>query len=178
MSKEGKEVHYFDRKVAGPINLSKEEEEGYWAMLQTIWGIVMNTEELRASLPAVKLQKAAHILQDPALDPGFEELRLLTLQVLRGNLQYWTYVLPCLRAGLGTVDKLLGLCRPGDPMLHPRDSSNEAEVAYESLEETVELLRLLVSQPDRWDSVFTNSFMGMLSIPEQLAYSITSASSY
>ena len=108
------------------------------------------------------MQKTAFILADRELDPGFDQLKLHTLQVLRGNLQHWSYVIPAVKPELGVVNRMLGLGVEGDLYLCPRESSSSAALAYEDLEETVELLRLLVAIPKRWESDFTNAFGGML----------------
>ncbi len=83
--------------------------EGVWNVEQTVWGVNMNTETRTTSLPPVRLVKASYILADPELDPGFEHLKLRTVQVLRGNLQAWKVVLAAVAPEMGVCDRLLGL---------------------------------------------------------------------
>ena len=103
------------------------------------------------------------------LNPGLQGLKLKTLQALRGNLQFWTYVLPGLRPELGVVDRLLSLCHADDPAVDLKCPAEEAERAYQDLEDTVELMRLLSAGPERWRSTFTGAFTSMLDPAERLA---------
>ena len=89
----------------------------------------MNTETETCSLPEAKLLKASFVIGDEALDPGIGDLLIHTVQVLRGNLQYWLLVLPCLRTELAACNRLLGMTRVGGPLVVPRGDAAEAEAA-------------------------------------------------
>ena len=140
------------RLVFGPSSIyeKKDKEEGIWATTSTVWGLVFDTVRRTVTLPALKLVKAFHVLNDPELDEGLEGLKLHTVQVLRGNLQYWTRVNAALKAELTTCDRLLRMARPGDPYLTPKGSAEEAERNLQDFAASVELQRLLVANPETW----------------------------
>ena len=53
------------------------------------------------------MEKAAFLLADSQLDSGCEEISHKLLEQHRGNQQYWSLVMPPLRALLGAADALM-----------------------------------------------------------------------
>ena len=107
-------------------------------------------------------------IRDPELDPGLPNLRAITVQRGRGNLQHWRVVVPAIDPELKAWDKVLGIVVQGEEFIIPRGSAKGANLAFRDLEDSVELLRLLIADQSNWESTFVSSFASMLSVPERL----------
>ena len=90
------------------INMEKDRIEGEFRTCQTCWGLDFDTEAGTVRIPERRITKGAHLLADPAYEPGNKEVTLLQLQRLRGTAQSWVPVLPSLKAELKAIDVFLG----------------------------------------------------------------------
>ena len=95
--------------------------------------------------------QAFHLLHDPAADPGVRHLPLRLAMQLRGNAEYWVLVLPSLAVELKVMDLMLSA--PEGVTVHTEDT--QPERVWRDWEETCELCRLHVANPDTWDTRFT-----------------------
>ena len=86
------------RNALGPKTLNEEKDlvEGRLEVEKLIWGLNYNTERGTRALPAVKLEKASHLLHLPEFDHGNTQIPLKLIQELRGNQQFWLAVIPSL----------------------------------------------------------------------------------
>ena len=108
-----------------------------------------------ATLPREKINKAVFILSDPEFDPGLQGLKVITVQWLRGNMQFWVVVASSIRTEFKAVDGVLGLVQEGEGLVFPRKAGEEGQRRVQAFEEAVELLRLAVSLPETWSSTFS-----------------------
>ena len=118
---------------AKAVNRKKDAEEGSPETEKLLWGLQYDTEKGReeneglaaslrssgksiqgtflrgcVSLPAVKLEKAFHILAQPIFDRGSYRVQEKELQILGGNQQFWLAIKPQLAPLVGATHALVG----------------------------------------------------------------------
>ena len=149
------------------INPEKDKVEGALETRKLIWGLIYDTETCTRSLPAAKIEKAFYLLHLPEFDTGNTQVPLKLMQELRGNQQYWLAVFPGLAPYLGATNDLLG---PPDEkgMAVPRGDNLEA--VWAGFWEAIELQRLLIDNQGVWETRFTHSLVGSLSLSEYLTF--------
>ena len=158
------------RNTLGPSTLNEEKDliEGKFEVEKLIWGLNYNTEKGTRSLPAVKLEKASHLLHLPHFDHGNRQIPLKLVQELRGNQQFWLAVMPSLGPLLQATNELLG---PPDAEGYAvaRGDEFEKERTWQRFWEAVELQRLLVDNRAVWEARFTHPLLESLSVEEMMA---------
>ena len=147
------------------VNPEKNAEEVGWEVLKICWGLLYNTVKETVTLPDAKLLIAFHLLHDPAFDPGVRRLPLKLAMQLRGNAEYWVLVLPCLAVELKVMDLMLSA--PEGVTTHTGDT--QPERIWRDWEETIELCRLYVDDPESWNTRFCVGLDAVLSPVERLA---------
>ena len=97
-------------KMLGPkaVNAEKDLIEHAYKASQTIWGVIMDTEEEKAFLPEKRIQKGAVLLSGAEFDFRATHLTLKQLQQFRGILTGWASVVQGLANELKAADKFLG----------------------------------------------------------------------
>eukprot|EP00435_Cladocopium_sp_Y103_P076123 s50_g77.t1 len=93
---------------AAAINRDKDVIEGEFRTVQTVWGVVMDTQAETAMLPERRIQKGAALVSDVNFDHGMKTLRLKDLQRFRGILTGWASILKGLDTELKAADVFLG----------------------------------------------------------------------
>ena len=153
----------------GSINAAKDALEGKLECRKLIWGLVYDTQSYTRSLPAAKLEKAYHLLHLPDFDSGCDRVPLRLLQELRGNQQFWLAVLPGLSPYLGATKDLLG---PADEkgFARARGTVEQQKAVWARFWESVELQRLLVDSPSKWEVRFTHPLTSALTVRELLSF--------
>ena len=159
------------RVVLGPqaINEEKDREEGQYSPSQIIWGLAYDTERQSRSLPAPKLEKAAHLLALPDFNRGNRCVQLSLVQELRGNQQFWLSALPVLSSLLGASNALLGPPSPAGDAVPKGDTPSERERLWVRFWDAVEVQRYLVEVREEWATTFTHPMVSALSFTEMLA---------
>ncbi|CAE7868156.1 unnamed protein product, partial [Symbiodinium necroappetens] len=157
------------KQTLGPkaINPEKDEVEGALETRKLIWGLNYDTHRGTVSLPSVKVEKAFHLLHLPEFDFGCRRVPLRLIQELRGNQQYWLAVFPGLAPYLGATNDLLG---PPDAEGNAVPKGREPEAVWRRFWEAVELQRVLVDSQAIWESRFSHSLLGALTLPEYLSF--------
>ena len=90
--------------------------------MQIMWGLIVRTHPRKSvGMPEVKLIKAQFIFGDHELDYGFTRVKVHTLQVLRGNGEWFQIVLPSLRPFLVVIDLMMKGVRPGQVFVKRED---------------------------------------------------------
>ena len=157
------------RNTLGPSTLNEEKDviEGRFEVEKLIWGLNYNTEKGTRSLPAVKLEKASHLLHLPEFDHGNRRIPLRLIQELRGNQQFWMAVMPSLGPLLQATNELLG---PPDAEGYAvaRGEEFEKERTSQRFWEAVELQRLPVDNRAVWEARFTHPLLESLSVEEMV----------
>ena len=148
----------------GASNDDKESIEGHPSVSQIMWGLIFDSLAKKIGMPEVKLIKAAFIFGDCELDYGFTRVKVHTLQVLRGNAEWFQIVLPGLRPWLAVMDLMMKGIKPGQVYIRREDVGQEL---WEEFMEMIEAFRVMIARPELWESDFTNSLVGMLA-PEEL----------
>ena len=158
------------RNTLGPSTLNEEKDliEGKFEVEKLIWGLNYNTAKGTRSLPAVKLEKASHLLHLPEFDHGNRRIPLKLVQELRGNQQFWLAVMPSLGPLLQATNELLGP-PDADGYAVARGEELEKERTWQRFWEAVELQRLLVDNRAVWEARFTHPLMESLSVEEMMA---------
>ena len=93
-------------------------------------------------------------------------MKVHTLQVLRGNAEWFQIVLPGLRPWLAVMDLMMKGIKPGQVYIRREDVGQEL---WEEFMEMIEAFRVMIARPELWESDFTNSLVGMLAPEERLA---------
>ena len=127
----------------GAISQDKKDEEGEWAVVAIILGLLLDTAAGRLSLPASKLERLRVMLEDHKWRRGGSPCTLREVQELVGRLVHFTTVFPPARAFLS------GLLR----MLSERSRPNSGRVPREVMEEwydDLEWLRTLIKTVSSW----------------------------
>ena len=148
------------------VNVEKDAIEGSFKTSQTVWGVVMETDTMKAFLPEKRIQKGAALLQRPAFDHGEMTVTLKELQQFRGIMTGWAAIIPSLQNELGACDKFLGGLDGGavaQPKLRGEGKRlAELQWSWEDLWELFEVCRWLSARSETWDATFSTSLKSML----------------
>ena len=74
------------------VNAVKDAEEGIYGPEQLVWGVAINTETERMSLPEARVLKGAYLLQGSEYSFGEKTLTLKGLQRFRGIATGWSTI--------------------------------------------------------------------------------------
>ena len=148
------------------VNAEKDAIEGSYKTSQTVWGVVMETDTMKAFLPERRIQKGAALLQKPVFDYGEMRVTLKELQQFRGIMTGWAAIIPSLGNELGACDKFLGGL-DGGAVVQPKirgegDRAAELQWSWEDLWELFEVCRWLSARSESWDATFSTSLKAML----------------
>ena len=151
---------------AKAVNAEKDAVEGSYKTSQTVWGVVMETDTMKAFLPEKRIQKGAALLQRPSFDYGQTSVTLKELQQFRGIMTGWAAIIPSLNNELGACDKFLGGTdggAPAQPKIRGEGSrAQELQWSWEDLWELFDVCRWLSARSEAWDSTFSTSLKSML----------------
>ena len=150
----------------GSVNSDKRDVEGEPSEQQIMWGLTFNTKNRTVGMPEVKLLKAQYVFGDPEIDFGAKKVRVHTLQVLRGNGEWFAIVQPSMRPWLAVLDVLMKGVRPGQVFVYLTVDNEEI---WREFEELVEAFRVMVARPELWAQDFTVSITNLLTPEERLA---------
>ena len=148
------------------VNVEKDRIEGTFKTSQTVWGVVMETNGMKAYLPEKRIQKGASLLAGPEFDFGNHSLRLKPLQQFRGILTGWAAVVKGLGNELTACDRFLG-SKDSDGQLKPKLMGGQSvelqtEQAWQDLWELFEICRWLSARSEAWEELFSTGLKGML----------------
>ena len=137
------------------INKLKDAEEGCFSRQQTVWGLTINAETERMSLPEARILKGAYLLAQPCFNYGHKDLPLKEFQTFRGIATGWSTVVAGLKNELKSADGFLG-GMDGRAAVRPRlmredgsEAANQEELqAWEALWELFEDCRWLCSRSE------------------------------
>eukprot|EP00435_Cladocopium_sp_Y103_P056630 s604_g19.t1 len=154
------------------INKDKDVIEGEFRTVQTVWGVVMDTQTETAMLPERRIQKGASLVADANFDFGMKTLCLRDLQRFRGILTGWASILKGLETELKAADVFLGGL-DGDARIRPKIRGEgsrpwEEAKAWEDLWDLFEVCRWLSARSETWESTFCTSLKQMLPPLERL----------
>ena len=158
------------------INKLKDAEEGCFSRQQTVWGLTINAETERMSLPEARILKGAYLLAQPCFNYGHKDLPLKELQRFRGIATGWSTVVAGLKNELKGADVFLG-GMDGRAAVRPRlmrEDGSEAAIqeelqAWEALWELFEDCRWLCSRSETWAEKFGGDIRELLPPLERLA---------
>jgi len=131
----------------GANNQGKLSVEGEPARSQIVFGLTFNTKGLTVGMPEVKLLKAQYVFGDPEIDYGAKKIKVHTLQVLRGNGEWFSIVQPSLKPWLKVIDGMMKGIKPGQVYVYL--TSDNAEL-WREFEDMVEARRVMVARPELW----------------------------
>ena len=154
------------------INAEKDRIEGDFRTAQTVWGVVMDSEEERAYLPERRIQKGAQLLAEKEFDYGSKEATVKQLQRFRGIMTGWASVVRGLQNELRAADKFLG-GHEGSAKATPTmrgDGSRqwEEEHAWQDLWELFEACRWLSARSEMWSKIFSAGLRELLPPMERI----------
>ena len=142
--------------------------EGSLDVVRIIWCLIYYADRLVRALPAPKLEKAAVLLHLSDFDVGCIKIRLILLQEVRGNEEFWVSVIPQLAPLLGATNALLG--PPTQQGLAAFSGSLRTRARkWLAFWESNDLMRLLVGVKAHWETRFTNQLVNALHVTEMLA---------
>ncbi|CAE7605448.1 unnamed protein product [Symbiodinium sp. CCMP2592] len=151
------------------LNADKDWEEGGFDYTKIVWGLQYNTIDLTRSLPAPKLEKAAHLLALEDFDRGRRIVALRLVQELRGNQQFWLSAMPVLSGLLSATNALLGPATPVGDAVPQRATAAERERNWVRFWDAIEVQRYLVGVREDWATTFTHPMVSALTLRELLA---------
>ena len=158
------------------INKLKDAEEGQFSNQQTVWGLTIDADLEKMSLPEARILKGAYLLAQTHFNYGNKSLPLKELQRFRGIANGWSAVIAGLRNELRAADLFLGGVDGGaavQPRLWQPEGSEsrkiEEENAWESLWELFEDCRWLCSRSETWAVKFGGDIRELLPPMERLA---------
>ena len=162
------------RKLLGnqAVNVDKDRIEGTFKTSQTVWGVVMETEGMKAYLPERRIQKGASLLAGPDFDFGNYDIKLKALQQFRGILTGWAAVVKGLGNELTACDRFLG-GKELEGVLQPKltgEKGHEVQKAqaWQDLWELFEVCRWLSARSEAWEELFCTGLKGMLTPLERV----------
>ena len=162
------------RKLLGnqAVNVDKDRIEGTFKTAQTVWGVVMETDGMKAYLPEKRIQKGASLLAGVDFDFGNQDIKLKPLQQFRGIMTGWAAVVKGLGNELAACDRFLGGKEMGG-VLQPKLSGNQTvevqkDQAWNDLWELFEVCRWLSARSEAWDELFCTGLKGMLAPLERV----------
>ena len=158
------------------INKLKDAEEGQFSNQQTVWGLTIDADSEKMSLPEARILKGAYLLAQPHFNYGNKGLPLKELQRFRGIANGWSAVIAGLKNELRAADLFLGGV-DGGAAVHPRllqpegseERLKEEAQAWEALWELFEDCRWLCSRSETWAAKFGGDIRELLPPLERLA---------
>ena len=154
------------------VNKEKDEVEGVYRTTQTVWGIILETDTEKATLPERRIQKGAVLLAGTAFDYGSKTITLKEMQQFRGILTGWAAIIPGLENELKAADKFLkGVDGSAVVKVNLKGDGSEdweTDTAWSDLWELFEVCRWLSARTAQWDLLFATSLKEMLPPLERL----------
>ena len=150
----------------GANNDDKGNIEGEPATSQIVFGLTFETTQRTVGMPEPKLIKAQYIFGDPELDYGIKYIKVHTLQVLRGNGEWFSIVQPSIKPWLKVIDEMLKGVKVGQTYVY---LTTDNEELWREFEEMIESFRVMVARPELWDQDFTVSLANLLTPEERMA---------
>lgn len=152
------------------INAAKDAEEGAFSHTQTVWGVNIDAEKEKMSLPEARVLKGAYLLSEPQFNFGERTVTLKDMQRFRGIATGWATVVKGLKNELKAADRFLGGV-DGGATASPSGCEGEAaeETAWEDLWMLFEDCRWLCSRSETWSEKFGGDIREALTPLERLA---------
>ena len=153
------------------VNAVKDAEEGQFAPSQLVWGVKIDAEKEKMSLPEARVAKGAHLLQGLEFSYGERCLTLKDLQRFRGIATGWATIVKGLKNELKAADRFLGGV-DGASIVRPSgvgEGEQAVERAWEDLWALFEDCRWLCARSETWSEKFGGDIREMLEPLERLA---------
>ena len=153
------------------VNALKDAEEGQFADSQIVWGLSINAQTEKMSLPEARVLKGAYLLNGSDFNYGEKGLTLKDLQRFRGIATGWATIVVGLKNELKAADVFLGgvdggaSIRPGK---HVKTEGQEIE-AWEDLWALFEDCRWLCARSETWAEKFGGDIRELLPAMERLS---------
>ena len=157
------------------INKLKDAEEGCYSNQQTVWGLIIDADAERMSLPEARILKGAYLLAQSCFNYGEKDLPLKELQRFRGIANGWSIVVSGLKNELRSADVFLGGIDGGaavKPKLVQQEEHarvEEEKQSWEALWELFEDCRWLCARSETWATKFGGDLRELLPPLERLA---------
>ena len=151
-------------------------KKGATSNQQTVWGLIIDADTERVSLPEARILKGAYLLAQPCFNYGDKNLPLKELQRFRGIANGWSTVVTGLKNELRSADVFLGGVDGGaavQPKLAQPEGSearvDEEERSWEALWELFEDCRWLCARSETWATKFGGDIRELLPPLDRLA---------
>ena len=158
------------------INKLKDAEEGCYSNQQTVWGLIIDADTEKMSLPEARILKGAYLLAQPCFNYGGKTLPLKELQRFRGVANGWSAVVTGLKNELRSADVFLGGVDGGAAvrprLVQPEGSKareDEERQSWEALWELFEDCRWLCARSETWATKFGGDIRELLPPLDRLA---------
>ena len=158
---------------AKALHEEKKTVEGTCATRVNLWGLLLCTESETLSLPEPKLTNAREFLAQSYFDPGVTRIPLGVIQELRGKAEHWCLCNESLGPELHVIDKLLCSYRG---LSQPKGDEATVKQIYFDFWDTMETIRVNMSDPRWWSTTYTTSFQNILTLQERLSFQSTRSS--
>ena len=152
------------------VNAEKDREEGNFGPAQLVWGVYINADEEKMSLPEARVAKGAYLLTNDHFNFGEKTLTLKDLQRFRGIATGWATVVKGLKNELKAADRFLSGI-DGSAAIWPARVTTEDDVerAWEDLSTLFEDCRWLCARSETWSEKFGGDIRELLPAMERLS---------
>ena len=153
------------------VNAAKDAEEGNFSPVQIVWGLAMNADTEKVSLPESRVSKGAYLLNASDFSYGEKTLTLKDLQRFRGVANGWATIVKGLRNELKAADVFLGGV-DGGAVVSPNvrvKARGEEDIAWEDLWALFEDCRWLCARSETWSEKFGGDLRELLDPVERLS---------
>ena len=156
---------------AKAVNALKDAEEGEFASSQLVWGVHIDAQKERMSLPESRIAKGAHLLQAADFGYGEKTLTLKDLQRFRGIATGWATIVKGLKNELKAADRFLAGVDGGAIVSPSRvdGSLEQEEAAWEDLWALFEDCRWLCARSETWAEKFGGDIRELLEPMERIS---------
>ena len=157
----------------GAMNVKKFKTDGQWSTTVPIWGLTYNLgHHLEYSVSSVRLEKVRLFFSDRIWDPGGANRGKLTVKLVQrgvGQLRHIGQVCRPVHHAYRSLQRMLRVEQRGQQLVDPPGTASEKEMYWTNLGETIEFLRIVLSDSDLWRTTVIAPFTSVVSVAERLS---------
>ena len=154
----------------GAMNVKKMAQDGQWSTTTSIWGLIyVLGDVLGFSVSSVRLEKVRRLFADEIWDPGRRKLTLKQIQSSVGQLRHIGQVNRQIHTAYASLHRMLHVADRGQKYVDPPGTEEEKELWWTNLHDSVEFLRVILSDPGLWYTHMLTPFTSVVTISERLA---------
>ena len=158
---------------AGAMNMKKLAEDGTWSGICPVWGLVYDLRsplhDLFFTVSEVRVERVRRLLSDKMWDHGSRHIRMKSMQSMVGMLRHVGQVYRPAHTAYAALHMMLRTVEARQQWVGPPGTEAEVERHWLHLWDSVEFLRVQLSDPNLWRANMLCAFTSVISVPERLA---------